>query len=188
MADLADRAQSIEAEHLARGIAAARVVLPVGTAGECDDCGEAMPRLIDGRCPPCIDGRRTFVAPERLVAKPIDPVVAIAAMADAVDTRTHDDVGAFGRVKRVGLNARITVADMDRVRAIAEAEDSFPSTIAAELLVEALDARAAPPPGKPLLRAAVLAALRDDGRPFGQFITHLIDLGLAVHLEDLAGG
>ncbi len=57
MADIADRAEIIVQEHLDRSIAAARVVVPVGEPGECDECGEDSPRLVDGRCAPCRDGR-----------------------------------------------------------------------------------------------------------------------------------
>lgn len=58
MADEIDRANEIADEHLARGIAAARVPIPVGEPGECEECGEDMPRLVDGRCGYCRDGRR----------------------------------------------------------------------------------------------------------------------------------
>lgn len=53
MADVVDIAGEIEREHLARAIAAARVPVPVGVPGECDDCGEKSPRLVRGRCAPC---------------------------------------------------------------------------------------------------------------------------------------
>ncbi|QNQ09289.1 conjugal transfer protein TraR [Sphingomonas alpina] len=58
MADEADLAAEIEAEHLARGIAAARQPIPEGKAGECDGCGEDMGRLVNGKCGYCRDGRR----------------------------------------------------------------------------------------------------------------------------------
>ena len=57
MADLVDAAQQLESEHLARSIRAARVPVPEGVPGECETCGEDMPRLVDGRCAPCRDGR-----------------------------------------------------------------------------------------------------------------------------------
>lgn len=58
MADEIDRAQASEIEHLERSIRAARQPVPAGHPGECDNCGEDMPRLVDGRCAPCRDGRR----------------------------------------------------------------------------------------------------------------------------------
>lgn len=58
MADDIDRANDIAAADLERGIRAARAEVPLGVAGECEECGEDMPRLIDGRCGYCRDGRR----------------------------------------------------------------------------------------------------------------------------------
>lgn len=42
-------------EAAARAAAAA---IPIGEPGECDCCGEEMPRLVAGLCAPCRDGRR----------------------------------------------------------------------------------------------------------------------------------
>lgn len=58
MADEIDRATEIADHHLARSIAAARQPIPAGEPGECEGCGEEMPRLVDGRCGYCRDGRR----------------------------------------------------------------------------------------------------------------------------------
>lgn len=62
MADAADMASVIEDEHRMRGILAARTAIPAGVAGECEGCFEDSPRLVDGRCARCRDGR-TRVAP-----------------------------------------------------------------------------------------------------------------------------
>ena len=58
MADIVDAANELLAEHLERSIRAARQPVPLGIPGDCDECGEAMPRLVDGRCGYCRDGRR----------------------------------------------------------------------------------------------------------------------------------
>ncbi|CAN5572967.1 hypothetical protein BH10PSE14_BH10PSE14_06250 [soil metagenome] len=58
MADDADLATELASAHLERSISAARAPIPVGAPGICDDCGDEMPRLVDGRCAPCRDGRR----------------------------------------------------------------------------------------------------------------------------------
>jgi RNA polymerase-binding transcription factor DksA len=58
MSDDVDRANDLAAADLARGIAAARAPIPAGEPGECEDCGEEMPRLVNGRCGYCRDGRR----------------------------------------------------------------------------------------------------------------------------------
>jgi hypothetical protein len=57
MADLIDEATKLAEEHLARSLRAARAEIPVGAPGECEECGEDMPRLVDGRCGFCRDGR-----------------------------------------------------------------------------------------------------------------------------------
>ncbi|HVJ00630.1 MAG TPA: conjugal transfer protein TraR [Sphingomonas sp.] len=58
MADLADRANECLAEHLELSLRAARAAIPAGLPGECEECGEDMPRLVDGRCGYCRDGRK----------------------------------------------------------------------------------------------------------------------------------
>lgn len=61
MADVIDDANALVGEHLARSIAAARALAdatPAGAAGECEECGEQRPRLIEGCCLFCRDGRR----------------------------------------------------------------------------------------------------------------------------------
>ena len=58
MADQIDEANEIAEEHLKRSLVAARAPIPVGEPGECEECGEQMPRLVEGRCGFCRDGRR----------------------------------------------------------------------------------------------------------------------------------
>ncbi len=58
MADDVDQATRLADEHLARSLAAARAPVPAGEPGECRECGEDMPRLVNGRCGYCRDGRR----------------------------------------------------------------------------------------------------------------------------------
>ena len=58
MADEVDLSVAIADRQLQRQIAAARVPIAVGEAGECNDCGRRMPRLVGGRCGFCRDGRR----------------------------------------------------------------------------------------------------------------------------------
>lgn len=60
MADEADYA----ADQQQRGdayridaVRAAAAAIPAGEPGECSRCGEDMPRLVNGRCAPCRDGR-----------------------------------------------------------------------------------------------------------------------------------
>lgn len=58
MSDIVDLATGLEAEHLSRSLARISGDIPAGVAGECDECGEQMPRLVGGRCGFCRDGRR----------------------------------------------------------------------------------------------------------------------------------
>jgi RNA polymerase-binding transcription factor DksA len=58
MSDPVDTANDIEQRALERQIAAARAPIAVGVAGECEGCGEQMPRLVQGYCGFCRDGRR----------------------------------------------------------------------------------------------------------------------------------
>ncbi|MGK6354713.1 conjugal transfer protein TraR [Sphingomonas sp. DT-207] len=58
MADLIDGANKSAEEHLARSLRAARAAIPPGVPGECEECGEDMLRLVDGRCGFCGDERR----------------------------------------------------------------------------------------------------------------------------------
>lgn len=57
MADDIDMANDLAEQHLNHSLRAARAAVPDGVAGECEDCGEDMPRLVHGRCGYCRDGR-----------------------------------------------------------------------------------------------------------------------------------
>lgn len=57
MADDVDRANDLAEEHLSHSLRAARAAVPVGQPGECEQCGEDMPRLVNGWCGYCRDGR-----------------------------------------------------------------------------------------------------------------------------------
>ena len=57
MADVVDQAQRHEAAFLARAIRAARLAVPIGAPGICDDCGDESQRLVGGRCAPCREPR-----------------------------------------------------------------------------------------------------------------------------------
>lgn len=58
MADEIDRANALAEADLERSIRAARQPIPAGVPGECDNCGDNMPRLVNGLCGYCRDGRR----------------------------------------------------------------------------------------------------------------------------------
>lgn len=212
MADVVDMATDIVGEHIARGVAAARVPMPVGTAGECDNCGDEFARLVGGLCGYCRDGRRrptggrAWVLPTKSLANAgdeatgkeaavVEPVsrretvarVAVTAGENAggevavpaapPSPALEDDVVA---VKRAQLSAWIDVVDKEKVRVIAEDAGSTLAAVTAELITEALTARAG---GKPMIRAAVIRAAREAQQPLPEFVSALIALGLSVHLE-----
>lgn len=58
MADDVDFATELTAAQLEKSVRAARAPIPAGIPGECEGCGEDMPRLVEGRCGYCRDGRR----------------------------------------------------------------------------------------------------------------------------------
>ena len=60
MADAADMADDIQAEHLASAIRRASQPIPVGEPGTCHECGHESPRLVRGRCAPCREPKGRF--------------------------------------------------------------------------------------------------------------------------------
>jgi hypothetical protein len=75
VADDGEAAFEIVEELVARGLSSIDRALPAGVAGECDDCGEQMPRLVNGRCGFCRDGRRPPLSfyENRIPAQPVQP-------------------------------------------------------------------------------------------------------------------
>jgi len=212
MADVVDMAADIVSEHIARGIAAARVPIAAGAPGDCDNCGDTFARLVGGLCGFCRDGRRrpmggrAWVLPKESQANAGDEATAQEDAVEEPDSR-RDTVARVAvtagetaggevavpvappsptpedhvvAVKRAQLSAWIDVSDKDRVRAIAEAAGATVAATTAQLIVEALTARAG---GKPMIRADVIRAAREAQRPLPEFVSELIVLGLAVHLE-----
>ena len=80
MADTVDMAAQIEAEHVAHSVARASGAMRVGAAGDCDECGHYMLRLVDGLCGFCRDGRlppENWVPPVRPAnLSPKEPVMS----------------------------------------------------------------------------------------------------------------
>lgn len=58
MADQIDMAAELNELHFNLSLRAARQPVPVGAPGECEQCGDDSPRLVNGRCAPCRDGRK----------------------------------------------------------------------------------------------------------------------------------
>lgn len=81
MADDADIAADLQAMEVTSALTRVAAHIPTGTAGECNDCGETMPRLVGGRCGYCRDGRRPPLSrfDDGVPARPAPPVTASAA-------------------------------------------------------------------------------------------------------------
>lgn len=73
MSDDADFAFRLEDAARQRGLASVSANIPAGLPGECDECGEIMPRLVGGRCGFCRDGRRPPAATYERVAARLQP-------------------------------------------------------------------------------------------------------------------
>lgn len=58
MSDEADRAARDIEQLIAARLSCVDAAAPAGVSGECEECGETMPRLVGGRCGFCRDGRR----------------------------------------------------------------------------------------------------------------------------------
>lgn len=58
MPDIADRAQASTEPLLDAAIRAACVPVPAGEPGCCRECGDELPRLINGLCAPCREPAR----------------------------------------------------------------------------------------------------------------------------------
>lgn len=56
--DEADLAGEVIARNFDVALACCTFRVAVGEPGVCDECCEPMPRLVNGRCAPCRDGRR----------------------------------------------------------------------------------------------------------------------------------
>jgi len=123
MPDLADMAAAIEAEHVARGLARVAPVLDPGVAGECEECGEDMPRLVGGRCGFCRDGRRhpferAGAAPAPIPAHPA-PIEEPRMTAPATADRRAVTIPAEGAVLHA-IEERAAAASIPLGRAAIE--------------------------------------------------------------------
>jgi hypothetical protein len=122
--DIVDMAVDIEAEHLTRGIARAAVPVPAGNPGECGGCDWWMPRLVEGLCAFCRDGR-----PRPVDWEPPTPPTS-AAMITPLAAQEESTMPA----KSLQLPATRPFA-IDAVEALAK-NDGIPLGLAAAVLIE----------------------------------------------------
>lgn len=97
MTDIVDHAAALADEHLARSLAAISASIPAGVAGECDECGEMMPRLVGGRCGFCRDGRRPpadHYPDPATIAAPVDQPEEACVTTTTIESRKITVEGA----------------------------------------------------------------------------------------------
>ena len=113
MADLGDMAADLQQEHIRHSLSRVAAAIPAGVAGECDNCGEDMPRLVGGLCGFCRDGRRPNYAARQWVlpSEPETMEVDVAGTNDGVFERRQVSFKAGGDVLKA-IEAR---SDADEI-------------------------------------------------------------------------
>lgn len=160
MSDIVDMASEIEGEHVARGVARATAPIPAGYAGECDDCGHFMLRLVLGRCGFCRDGRlppddweppqrpdnlppRTPAMPAKTINLPASEAVAHTAIEerakqlDCTLGAAAADLILAGAQAITVEGARLTGEHLTVEQLLAELSRRFDAAVTSEQLVEA---------------------------------------------------
>ncbi len=95
MADAADMADAIQAEMIDIAVRKARSVALAGISGECDRCEWWMPRIVDGLCAFCRDGRPRppdWEPPPRPDPDMIDPPEKAPTMAKSPSAPTRKPI------------------------------------------------------------------------------------------------
>lgn len=121
------------------------------------------------------------------IAPQIIPKIIPAAEPDMVRLPTAPGKEAATRLTRRQVNAHLNEADFLELSRRAQEQGVAASALARDMLSRALTLHTEQPTPlrKPRVSAAVMAALRDDGREFGEFLTYLIGLGLNCHNDAL---
>ena len=146
MADIVDMAAEIEGEHLAASLAQARVSIPVGVPGECDNCGDDFPRLVGGLCGYCRDGRRPMLTSAPAPAEPLHHPSADEA--PTLPPSPSQEIQTMAATAALKSRAITFPADGDLLRAIeqrAEAESIGLGRAAMDLAMRGLAAINEPP-------------------------------------------
>lgn len=128
MSDQADLAQDRLDVEIGAALSRIDATIPAGMPGECDECGELMPRLVGGRCGFCRDGRRPPLSTFDRLAPPV---------AVPVSSRTGEEeepMSAYKDGKYVGVPCDKRVLEIIERRAEA---GSVSLGISALALVEA---------------------------------------------------
>jgi len=116
VADDADLAFELEQARLGGLLAGSRAPIEVGVAGECEECGEDMPRLVSGRCGYCRDGRRPPLSRFDEAPKP-RPIVAAAV------STTEKPMTAVNTSDKQTISVPARGEVLAAIRAYADADD-----------------------------------------------------------------
>jgi hypothetical protein len=186
MTDIIDFAWQLADEHAASAIAAARQPIARGEPGDCENCGEYMPRLVDGQCGFCRDGRLPppgWVPP---VARPLtqeEPIVANgkSVMIPAASQAAIDMVEKHASENAISLGLA-TAQLVERGAATTPQAESRGAldlaTIDADVLLDQLRARLVEVDGAAELRrenAALSAQLKASNAKLAQLRAALAD-------------
>lgn len=79
MSDFAEQASELQDQHLAASLSRIDPTMPVGTEGDCENCGDHFKRLVGGLCGFCRDNRRPHFGrqptPSHSIAKAAVPAI-----------------------------------------------------------------------------------------------------------------
>lgn len=129
MPDDAEMAAAIEADRIAAGLQRIASAVPPGVPGECDNCGESMPRLVGGRCGFCRDGRRPpaerYAAAQAKLATPSNQEKTMPTPTPTPEAQT--------------ISVPATGAELDAIRLRAKERDLPLGRAALSLITELMD-------------------------------------------------
>lgn len=134
MTDIVDVAADLADQHVARLVARVDPTIPAGVAGECEECGEIMPRLIGGRCGYCRDGRlHPFerARPERATVACSPPEKEQLAMPNPTGTKTVGFAASGAVLDEIERRVAGGESTSAVVRSLVEAGMAAPAAIAA---------------------------------------------------------
>jgi hypothetical protein len=191
VADIADMASEIEGENLARALAAARVPIAAGVAGECEGCGDESKRLVGGRCAPCRDGRTRAAPVVRAVERPavVPPAASLAGQDLMAAVRREMDREETG-MRQIGIRIQDgpVLAAIESAAAAGETSLGSAALALIERGLAAQDAPAGPAPAEAGTPRQRMVALLDGVQAL---VTGLIDAadaaGVTSELEEKLG-
>jgi len=181
MPDAADFASELVDASVAAATARIDAKMPAGVAGECEDCGEFMPRLVGGLCGYCRDGRRPPAAAYDRGAPVIAPAPIASAPSLPQPQQTEDIVADH---VNVSVHLRGTIADAVKQRA--EVEQAPLTKVVLAIVTEAVSGQ----PSKVVIDPALVdlssVATSDLLEEIGVRLARAVDADAAIARADAA--